>query len=95
VPRVVVLDNGPLHTGRLVREARHDLARKGIYLYYLPSYSPEFNRIESAFRQVKYQEMPQRSYTRRLELREAVERSFWNYGRNLCPKTRERLRPAA
>ena len=45
--------------------------------------------------QVKYQEMPQRSYTRRQELREAVERSFFNYGRTLRPKTRERLRPAA
>jgi transposase len=95
VPRVVVLDNGSLHTGRIVRRARLGLARKGIYLYYLPPYSPEFNRIEGVFRQVKYQEMPQRSYTRRLELREAVERSFFRYGRSLRPKTRERLRPAA
>jgi transposase len=95
VPRVVVLDNGPLHTGRIVREARRDLTGKGIFLYYLPSYSPEFNRIEGVFRQVKYQEMPQRSYTRRLELREAVERSFRDYGRSLRLKTPERLRPAA
>jgi len=95
VPRVVVLDNGPLHTGWIVRAARAGLARKGIYLYYLPAYSPEFNRIEGVFRQVKYQEMPQRSYTRRQELREAVERSFFRYGRSLRPKTRERLRPAA
>jgi putative transposase len=95
VPRVVVLDNGPLHTGQIVRRARPGLARRGIYLYYLPPYSPEFNRIEGVFRQVKYQGMPQRSYTRRLELREAVERGFWDYGRSLSPKTRERLRPAA
>ncbi|MFO0888225.1 MAG: IS630 family transposase [Isosphaeraceae bacterium] len=95
VPRVVVLDNGPLHTSHLVREARRGLAGKGIYLYYLPSYSPEFNRIEGVFRQVKYQEMPQRSYTQRSQLREAVERGFRNYGRTLRPKTREPLRPAA
>ena len=95
MPRVVVLDNGPLHTGRIIREARPELVRKGIFLYYRPSYSPEFNRIEGVSRQVKYQEMPQRSYTRRLELREAVERSFRDYGRSLRPKTRERLRPAA
>ena len=95
VPRVVVLDNASLHTSRIVRAARAGLARKGIYLYYLPPYSPEFNRIEGVFRQVKYQEMPQRSYTRRQELRQAVERSFFHYGRTLRPKTRERLRPAA
>jgi len=95
VPRVVVLDNGPLHTSGLARAARPELAREGIYLYYLPSYSPEFNRIEGVFRQVKYQGLPQRSYTRRLELREAVERSFWEYGRDLRPKTRKQLCPAA
>lgn len=95
VPRVVVLDNGSLHTGRIVRAARQGLARKGIFLYYLPPYSPEFNRIEGVFRQVKYQEMPQRSYTRRIELREAVERSFFNYSRRLRPKTRKQLCPAA
>ena len=74
---------------------RRDLARKGIYLYYLPSYRPEFDRIEGVFRQVKYQGLPRRSYTRRLELREAVERSFWEYGRGLRPKTRKQLCPAA
>jgi hypothetical protein len=95
VPRVVVLDNGSLHTSRIVRAARPGLARKGIYLYHLPPYSPEFNRIEGVFRQVKYPEMPQRSYTRRQELREAVQRSSCRYGRSLRPKTREQLRPAA
>lgn len=95
VPRVVVLDHGPLHTSGLVRQARRDPAGKGVHLYYLPSYSPEFNRIEGVFRQVKYQGLPQRSYTRRLELREAVERSFGEYGRGLRPKTRKQLRPAA
>jgi hypothetical protein len=95
VPRVVVLDNGSLHTGRIIREARRDLARRGIFLYYLPPYSPELNRIEPVFRQVKYQEMPRRSYTCRLGLREAVERGFFLYGRSLRPRTRKRLCPAA
>jgi transposase len=94
-PRVVVLDNAGLHTGRIVREARRRLARRGIYLYYLPPYSPELNEIEPVFRQVKYQEMPRRTYTSRVDLREAVERGFTNYGRSLHPKSPEQLRPAA
>lgn len=94
-PRVVVLDNAGLHTGKVVQAARADLARRGIYLYFLPPYSPELNEIEPVFRQVKYQEMPQRSYTTRLGLREAVESAFSGYARRLRPKLAERLRPAA
>jgi transposase len=95
VPRVVVLDNAGLHTGRVVREARRRLARRGIYLHFLPPYSPELNEIEPVFRQVKYHEMPERSHTTRLGLREAVEQGFTGYGRRLRPKHPERLRPAA
>jgi putative transposase len=95
VPRVVVLDNAGLHTSKIIRAVRADLARRGIYLYFLPPYSPELNEIEPVFRQVKYHEMPQRSYTTRLGLREAVEAAFTGYGRRLRPKRAERLRPAA
>jgi transposase len=94
-PRVVVRDSAGLHTGKVIRAARADLARRGIDLYYLPPYSPEWNAIEPVFRQVKYPEMPQRSYTTRLGLREAVESAFTGYGRRLRPKPAERLRPAA
>lgn len=95
VPRVVVLDNAALHTGKVVRAARAGLARRGIYLYYLPPYSPELNEIEPVFRQVKYHEMPQRSYPTRLGLREAVEVAFTAYGQRLPRKPAESLRPAA
>ncbi|MDG3005876.1 IS630 family transposase [Paludisphaera mucosa] len=94
-PRVVVLDNAGLHTGKVVRAAKPRLAREGIHLYYLPPYSPELNEPEPVFRQVKYQEMPRRSYTTRVGLREAVEEAFSGYGRRLPRKPEERLRPAA
>jgi putative transposase len=45
-------------------------------LHYLPAYSPELNRIEPVFRQVKYQEIPVRSYLSKVALREAVEHGF-------------------
>jgi transposase len=95
VPRVVVLDNASIHTSKIVRRARRGLAALGIYLYFLPPYSPELNRIEPVFRQVKHQEMPQRSHTSRTGLREAVETGFTNYGQRLRPKRRKELRPAA
>ena len=53
VPRVVVLDNASLHTSHVIRRARPGLATAGIYLYFLPPYSPELNEIEPVFRQVR------------------------------------------
>jgi transposase len=94
-PRVVVLDNAGLHTGRVIRAAKAGLARRGIYLDYLPPYSPELNRIGAVFRQVKDHEMPGRSVTTRPGLREAVEAGFKGYGQSLRSKHPERLRPAA
>jgi putative transposase len=95
VPRVVVLDNASLHTSKVVRRARLGLARRGIYLYYLPPYSPELNEAEPVFRQVKYQEIPRRSHTSRSGLREAVDGGFTSYGRKLGPKREKKPRLAA
>ncbi|MFO0960933.1 MAG: transposase [Isosphaeraceae bacterium] len=95
VPRVVVLDNAGLHTSRVIRSARRELARRGRYLLYLPAYSPDLNAIEGLFRQVKYHEIPERSYTTRTGLRQGVEAAFAAYGRKLPRKPSERLRPAA
>ena len=57
-PRVVVLDNASLHVSKVVKAARPSLAKLGIYLYYLPAYSPELNEIEAVFKQVKHHASP-------------------------------------
>jgi putative transposase len=85
VPRVVVLDNASLHVSRVTKAARPELAKRGIYLYYLPPYSPELNRIEAAFKQVKHHEVATRSYATRAELRAAVVQGFASYAQKLRP----------
>jgi putative transposase len=95
VPRVVVLDNASLHISKVTKAARPGLAKLGIYLYYLPAYSPELNEIEAVFKQVKHHEIPQRSHTSKAELRGSVEQGFGSYGRKLRPKSARQLRPAA
>jgi transposase len=95
VPRVVVLDNAGIHTSKVVKAARAGLAELGIYLYYLPPYSPELNRIEPVFKQVKHHEMPTRSFTTRADLRKAVEDAFDAYRRRLRAKCDNELRLAA
>ncbi len=95
VPRVVVLDNAGIHTSKVMKAARPELAKLGIYLYYLPAYSPELNRIEPVFKQVKHHEMPVRSFTTKAELRKAVEDGFNAYRRRLQPKGDNQPRLAA
>jgi len=95
VPRVVVLDNAGLHISKAVKAQRKGLARQGIFLYFLPSYSPELNRIEPVFKQVKHHEIPRRSHKAKAELRSSVEDGFESYGRKLDAKSVKELRPAA
>jgi transposase len=95
VPRVVVLDNGSLHVSTVVKAARTGLAKLGIYLYFLPSYSPELNRIETVFKQLKHHEMPVRSFTTKAELRLAVEQGFERYRQRLRTKSDNQPRLAA
>jgi putative transposase len=95
VPRVVVLDNASLHTSHVVRRVRRSLAAAGVYLYFLPPYAPELNKIEPVFRQVKYQEIPQRSHTTRAGLRAAVDTGFDTYRRSLESKSEKKPRRAA
>jgi transposase len=95
VPRVVVLDNAGMHTSKVMKAARPGLAKLGIYLYYLPAYSPELNRIEPVFKQVKHHEMPTRSFTQKADLRKAVEDGFEAYRQRLRAKSNKEPRLAA
>jgi len=95
VPRVVVLDNASIHVSKAFKARRKELSRRGIYLYYLPAYSPELNEIEPVFKQVKHHEIPQRSHTSKQGLRSSVEQGFDSYAQKLRPKRDRQLRPAA
>jgi transposase len=95
VPRVVVLDNAGMHVSKAFKAQRAALAQEGIYLYYLPAYSPELNEIEAVFKQVKHHEIPQRSHTSKAELRGSVEQGFDSYRKKLRSKRGKQLRPAA
>jgi transposase len=95
VPRVVVLDNAGIHTSKAIKAARRGLARSGIYLYYLPAYSPELNRIEPVFKQIKHHDIPTRSHTSKAELRRSVEGGFETRRQRLQRRIDTELRLAA
>ena len=50
---VVVLDNAPFHTAKVVKEeGRARWEAQGLKLYYLPSYCPHLNPIEGVWRRL-------------------------------------------
>ena len=56
-PLTVILDNASFHKGKTVQPMLKVLAQKGLKLYFLPTYSPELNRIEKFWHKMKYELM--------------------------------------
>ena len=92
---MVVLDNAGIQTSKVVQAASLGLVKLGMYLDYLPPYSPELNRIEPVFKQVKHHEMRTRSFTTRAVPRKAVEDGFDTCRRLLQAKCDHELRLTA
>ena len=93
-PCVIVLDNYSVHHAAAVKEAVPALAEADVAFCYLPAYSPELNPIEPLWRQVKYQDLPERSHATDLALQAAVEAALTDRARRLGKPTNELPRPA-
>lgn len=94
-PMIVVLDNAGIHRSTMVQEAKPALWRRGIYLYYLPPYSPELNPLEHDFRQIKHHELPERCYRTLDALEAAVHAGFTSHHHWLQTKHSDQLGLAA
>ncbi len=95
VPTVVVLDNGAIHRSKETRAALPALWTRGVYLYFLPPYSPELNEIEPAFRAIKHHHLPERRYATLPALLDAVSGGFTTYAQKLIAKHVHHPRRAA
>ena len=95
VPTIVVLDNGSIHRSKEARAAIPDLWTRGIYLYYLPPYSPDLNDIEPLFRVIKHDGLPERRYTTVPALLDAVHAAFTASEEALIAKSAHHPRRAA
>lgn len=52
---VVVLDNARIHTSQIIKERIKIWQRRGLYIFYLPRYSPHLNIVETLWRKLKYE----------------------------------------
>jgi transposase len=72
-PLYLVLDNYSVHTGQVVAECVPALEGANVFLFYLPSYSPELSDIEPIWNAVKHHEIPVRSHQKVKDLKNAVD----------------------
>ena len=59
---VVVLDNAPAHVAKRVQERRVFWQERGLFVFYLPPYSPHLNIVETLWRKLKYQWLRPQDY---------------------------------
>jgi hypothetical protein len=82
-PLHFVVDNYAVHKSARVKQEEAALAAAGIYLFYLPSYSPELSRIEPHWQNLKGAGMPERSYRTAGALKRAVDAACLRTAREL------------
>ncbi len=93
-PCVIVLDNYSVHHSGPVKAAAPALGERAIAFEYLPSYSPELNPIEALWKQVKYQDLPERSHPTDRALQAAVEGALADRAHRLRQTTHDLPRSA-
>lgn len=69
---VIVQDNGSLHTSRLAKQQEQVWQQQGLFLFWLPPYCSEMNRIEDQWHQLKTHEIAGRNFEHEVDLADAI-----------------------
>ncbi|MEM9777012.1 MAG: IS630 family transposase [Chloroflexota bacterium] len=70
--RVIVQDNGPVHTSKQVKAKWAEWEAQGLYFFFLPKYCSEMNPIETEWHQLKTHELRGQMFEDELDLAYAV-----------------------
>lgn len=79
-PTIVVLDQAKIHTSEAIQEKIEEWEKKGLELFWLPTYSPQLNLIEILWRFIKYEWIEVEAYTDWSSLVEYVEKVLRGFG---------------
>jgi transposase len=77
---LVVLDNATIHTSDDFDDCIDFWQQRGLFLYYLPTYSPELNLIEILWRFIKYFWLPFSAYLSFSHLSSSLDFILSNFG---------------
>lgn len=77
---VVVLDNAPTHRSKLFKSKIKQWEEQDLFLFFLPPYSPELNKIEILWRFIKYKWIPFDAFLNLNNLKERLDEVLANIG---------------
>ena len=77
---VVVLDNAPMHRSEAFQAKLAHWQAQGLYIFFLPGYSPHLNRIERLWKQIKYSWLKAEDYLSFDNLRQAIAHILEGFG---------------
>ena len=76
----VVLDNARIHKAKIIRERIPYRQKRGLYIFFLPPYSPHLNIAETMWRKLKKEWLNPEDYLYKDDLFYAVNRCMANVG---------------
>lgn len=79
-PTVLVLDNAPIHRSKVFKAALANWQVQGLYVFFLPAYSPHLNKIETLWRKMKYNWLEASAYVSYESLKRAVIGLLTDFG---------------
>lgn len=77
---VIVLDNATVHRNSQFQEKIEDWKALNIDIFYLPTYSPHLNIIETLWRKIKYEWLQPKDYENLKTLEAAIDNIINNFG---------------
>ena len=77
---VLILDNSSVHQNQFLWEKEDEWSKKGLDIFFLPTYSPHLNIIEILWRFIKYKWLEINAYESFHSLTEAIENILNNFG---------------
>jgi transposase len=80
---VVVLDNDSVHRNAKIRQMRPVWEKRGLFLFYIPPYSPHLNIVETLWRVMKGKRIKPQDYTCTDTLFYATNRALATIGKEL------------
>ncbi len=89
---VIVLDNAPWHTSNKIKEQIEGWEAQGIFIFYLPTYSPHLNPIEILWRKIKYEWLQPKHFESPQILHDAILNFFQNFGKEFSIKFSKNLK---
>jgi transposase len=77
---VIILDNAKIHHSEEFKVEMPKWKELGVDIFYLPTYSPHLNRIETLWRKCKYEWLKPQDYESWSALTSKLELIFNNFG---------------